>query len=55
MLALEPECAAIYCKELSNIRAIDDADREENTHYFNPGAHVMVIDLGGTLICMSLV
>lgn len=45
-IALEPEAAAIYCKELAVARLNNDGS-EAMLHKFDQGSQFMVLDLGG--------
>ncbi|XP_052075961.1 heat shock 70 kDa protein 12A-like [Mytilus californianus] len=47
-LALEPECAAVYCKHDELVR--DEDQRNSALQFFRPGSKFMVVDLeGGTV------
>lgn len=47
-LALEPEAAAVYCKEITTRRA-KDADYEIALATFSPGESFILVDCGGNL------
>lgn len=52
-LALEPEAAAIYCKELSVSKATEKGQQAE-LESFRPGAQFMILDLGGGTVDITV-
>ncbi|XP_053373619.1 heat shock 70 kDa protein 12B-like [Mercenaria mercenaria] len=52
-LALEPEAAAIYCKEIVVSRAKEQG-KEAQSQSFSPGAQFMVLDLGGGTVDITV-
>ncbi|XP_060608535.1 heat shock 70 kDa protein 12A-like [Ruditapes philippinarum] len=52
-LALEPEAAAIYCKELVVSRA-KEQKQEAKLQTFDPGSQFMVLDLGGGTVDITV-
>ncbi|XP_053373620.1 heat shock 70 kDa protein 12B-like [Mercenaria mercenaria] len=52
-LALEPEAAAIYCKELVVSKAKEQG-KEAQLQSFSPGAQFMVLDLGGGTVDITV-
>lgn len=51
--ALEPEAAAIYCKEIA-VSVANDQDRQKELRSFDKGAQFMVMDLGGGTIDITI-
>ncbi|XP_060600928.1 heat shock 70 kDa protein 12A-like [Ruditapes philippinarum] len=52
-LALEPEAAAIYCKELMVSKA-KEQNEEANLQIFDPGSQFIVLDLGGGTVDITV-
>ncbi|KAL3861280.1 hypothetical protein ACJMK2_007323 [Sinanodonta woodiana] len=52
LLAVEPEAAAIYCKEQAII--IEDKDGDKVLKHFNPGEQYLVGDLGGGTVDVTV-
>ncbi|XP_045167323.2 heat shock 70 kDa protein 12A-like [Mercenaria mercenaria] len=47
VIALEPECAAIYCRQLSKSQLQIYEEEGNINHIVHPGAVLMVVDIGG--------
>ena len=46
-IALEPECAAIYCSQLPRDQLQIEGDKGKLKYVAEPGSVVMVVDMGG--------
>lgn len=49
-IALEPECAAIYCSQLSRQQLEIEGDNGKLKYIAAPGSVVMIVDMGGMMI-----
>ena len=49
IIALEPECAAIYCSHLPCDQLQIEGDKGKLKYAAEPGSVVMVVDMGGTI------
>lgn len=52
-LEIEPEAAAVYCKELASVKA-KEAGQEDVMKVFEPGSQFMVLDLGGGTVDITV-
>ena len=49
IIALEPECTAIYCSQLKRDQLQIKGDKGKLKYAAEPGSVVMVVDMGGTI------
>ncbi|KAH3893758.1 heat shock 70 kDa protein 12B-like isoform X2 [Dreissena polymorpha] len=54
-IALEPECAAIYCQKLPRGQFLVSANNSDKKYAFEPGSTVMVVDMGGGTVDITTV
>ncbi|XP_052269581.1 heat shock 70 kDa protein 12A-like isoform X2 [Dreissena polymorpha] len=54
-IALEPECAAIYCQKLPHGQFLVTAKNLDKKYAFEPGSTVMVVDMGGGTVDITTV